>query len=213
MGLAGGGGYMLRTGAGWILLALAIWGIVHSLLASLWFKDWVRRRFEKLYERGYRLFFNIFAAISFLPVLVLVVWLPDTVIYIIPLPWSLVTLGIQGLALAGLAYGVYQTGAMNFLGLEQLLDPLAAARPRPLVTGGLYRYVRHPLYFFGLLLLWLVPRMSWNWLAFSIGATLYLTIGTLFEERKLRREFGEEYEQYRRRTPMLIPWKKPPTSD
>lgn len=201
---------MTKTGMGWVLLAVAVWGIIHSILASLWVKELVRRRFAKLYERGYRLFFNVFAVVSLMPVLALVVLLPDRLIYSIPAPWSLLTLGVQGLALIGLAYGVFQTGAMNFLGLEQLLDPQAAARQRPLVTGGLYRYVRHPLYFFGLLLIWLVPRMSWNWLTFSLGATLYLTIGTLFEERKLRREFGEEYEQYRRRTPMLIPrWKFP----
>ncbi|MEJ5202548.1 MAG: isoprenylcysteine carboxylmethyltransferase family protein [Anaerolineales bacterium] len=201
---------MSETGAGWILLSLAVWGAIHSLLASLWFKDLVRRWSAMLYERGYRLFFNIFAIASFLPVLVLVALLPDRLIYTIPLPWSLLTMGVQGLALVGLAYGVSQTGMMNFLGLEQLLDPQSAVRQRPLVTDGLYRYVRHPLYFFGLLLIWLVPRMSWNWLAFSIGATLYLTIGTLFEERKLRQEFGEAYEEYRRRTPMLIPRLKPP---
>jgi protein-S-isoprenylcysteine O-methyltransferase Ste14 len=202
---------MTGTGTGWILLALAVWGVVHSLLASFWFKGIVRQKFEKLYERGYRLFFNVFAALSFLPILALVVLLPDAPIYTIPLPWSLLTLGVQGLALVGLTYGVFQTGAMNFLGLEQLMNPQAASQPRPLVTNGLYRYVRHPLYFFGLLLVWLVPRMSWNWLAFSIGVTLYLTIGTLFEERKLRQEFGEAYEQYRRRTPMLIPrLKRPP---
>ncbi len=201
---------MSETGAGWILLSLAVWGAIHSLLASLWFKDLVRRWSAMLYERGYRLFFNIFAITSFLPVLVLVALLPDRLIYSIPMPWSLLTLGVQGLALVGLAYGVSQTGMMNFLGLEQLLDPQSAVRQRPLVTDGLYRYVRHPLYFFGLLLIWLVPRMSWNWLAFSIGATLYLTIGTIFEERKLRQEFGEAYEEYRRRTPMLIPRLKPP---
>jgi protein-S-isoprenylcysteine O-methyltransferase Ste14 len=40
----------------------------------------------------------------------------------------------------------------------------------------------------------------------NIGLTVYILIGALFEERKLLREFGEAYAEYRRRTPMLIPW-------
>jgi methanethiol S-methyltransferase len=74
---------------------------------------------------------------------------------------------------------------------------------------GLYRYVRHPLYTCSILILWLVPVMTVNLLAFNLGATLYMTIGAFFEERKLVREFGGEYEAYRRHTPMLVPGLKP----
>lgn len=47
--------------------------------------------------------------------------------------------------------------------------------------------------------------MSWNVLAFNIAATLYMIIGAVFEERKLRAEFGAAYDEYAHRTPMLIP--------
>jgi protein-S-isoprenylcysteine O-methyltransferase Ste14 len=70
----------------------------------------------------------------------------------------------------------------------------------------LYRLVRHPLYTFSLLVLWLNPVVSQNSLAFYLGATLYIVIGAYFEERKLLREFGEAYADYMRRTPMLIPF-------
>jgi protein-S-isoprenylcysteine O-methyltransferase Ste14 len=64
------------------------------------------------------------------------------------------------------------------------------------------------LYAFGLLVLWLVPRMTWNLLALDIGLSAYILIGARFEERKLLREYGPAYADYMRRTPMLLPIKR-----
>ncbi|NMB90680.1 MAG: isoprenylcysteine carboxylmethyltransferase family protein [Chloroflexi bacterium] len=191
------------TGVGWILLALAVWGWVHSILASLSFKDWVRRRWSAAADRYYRFVYNAFAVVSFLPVLALVGLLPDRAIYALPFPWSLLGLALQGAAVVGLLVSVSYTGGARFLGLAQLFSPDPA--PPRLVTAGPYRYVRHPLYSLGLLFLWALPVMTWNTLAFNLGASLYLVVGALFEERKLLREFGAEYVRYRRRTPMLVP--------
>ncbi len=47
--------------------------------------------------------------------------------------------------------------------------------------------------------------MSWNVLAFNLGATAYILVGILFEERKLIAAFGDQYATYREQTPMLIP--------
>jgi protein-S-isoprenylcysteine O-methyltransferase Ste14 len=74
-----------------------------------------------------------------------------------------------------------------------------------LVTDGFYRYVRHPLYTAGLVIIWLIPIMTWNLLALIIGLTAYIFFGIYFEERKLLQEFGESYREYRQHTPMLIP--------
>jgi len=194
------------TGFWWIMLSLAFYGVIHSTLASLRFKAWVRRwTGETHYNQFYRLFFNFMAAVTILPSLALTIFLPDVRIYAIHFPWLVLSAFIQLLAALGLLAGVMQTGGANFLGLEQILDPEKAARPRRFVRGGLYRWVRHPLYFCSLLILWLFPIMSWNILAFNIGATFYLTIGSWFEEQKLLREFGAQYAAYRRCTPMLIP--------
>jgi protein-S-isoprenylcysteine O-methyltransferase Ste14 len=72
----------------------------------------------------------------------------------------------------------------------------------------LYKYVRHPLYFGGILGLWATPRMTVTHLVFAIGLTAYFVVGTLFEERDLKREFGDLYKAYQARTPMLIPFTK-----
>ena len=66
--------------------------------------------------------------------------------------------------------------------------------------------VRHPLYTFSLLFLWLTPVMTRN-LALLYGAlTVYILIGAVFEERKLLRIFGQEYADYRGKTPFIIPY-------
>jgi protein-S-isoprenylcysteine O-methyltransferase Ste14 len=194
-----------------ILLAVLIYGLVHSLLASLWAKERTRRWLGQLADRWYRLIYNLFAIASFLPVFALLVLLPDREIYRIPFPWLLITLTFQGIAIFTLLAGLLQTGIRSFIGFQQLTAP-EAENPSKLEVSGLYRWVRHPLYTAGLLFIWLAPRMTTNLLALNSGLTLYIFIGAFFEERKLMREFGEAYIRYRKTTPMLIPWKKCSTS-
>jgi protein-S-isoprenylcysteine O-methyltransferase Ste14 len=187
-----------------ILLAVFVYGLVHSVLASLEVKALARRWFGPVSERAYRVIYNIFASLSFLPVLGLVALLPDHLIYDIPFPISLLTLAIQFLAVLMLGIGLLQTGLWSFLGVRQLLQPTADETP-VLVVSGLYRRMRHPLYTAGLLFIWLTPQMTVNLLALNLSLTIYILIGATFEERKLVRQFGQAYVEYRERTPMLIP--------
>jgi protein-S-isoprenylcysteine O-methyltransferase Ste14 len=187
-----------------ILFTMAVWGGIHSLLASQSAKDLARHWFGDKAERGYRLWYNLFSVVSFLPVLALVVILPDRVLYSIPFPWLILTLSIQAAALLALLVGLRQTGLSTFLGLRQLLATRAESQS-PMIVDGLYRWVRHPLYSAGLVFIWLLPVMTLNILALNIGLSAYLVIGALFEERRLVREYGEAYITYRQQTPMLVP--------
>jgi protein-S-isoprenylcysteine O-methyltransferase Ste14 len=186
-----------------LLIALALWGVVHSILASNFAKDMLGG------ASFYRLGYNIFAAISFVPILYLMATLPDKAIYQVPAPWSTLMRGGQLLAVLMLFIAFLQTDSLSFVGLRQLFETTGSSQ---LVTRGLYRVVRHPLYTFGLLFIWLSPTVSQNSLTVYIGATLYTLIGAYFEERKLLREFGDSYAEYKKKTPMLIPgavfWKR-----
>jgi methanethiol S-methyltransferase len=188
----------------YILLAILIYGFFHSWLASLRVKAIARHWFGSHSDRWFRLFYNVIAGITLLPVLLLPVVLVDKELYTIPYPWSLLARIFQAAALIILVVGVAQTGLLSFLGLRQLLSGEEDKSPR-LVQDGLYRYVRHPLYTAGLVILWFMPTMTCNLLALNIGLTLYIVIGAMFEERKLLRVFGQEYAAYQERTPMLIP--------
>ena len=187
-----------------ILVAMLLYGLLHSWLASLGFKAQVQSWLGERAGRGDRLAYNMFAFVSLLPVLALSALLPDQPLYAIPFPWLLITLVLQGLAVVALLLGLLQTGLWSFLGLSQL-SGAGQASPSQLVIHGLYHRVRHPLYSAGLLFIWLAPRMTTNLLAFNLGATVYLIVGAMFEERKLLREFGQDYARYRAHTPMLVP--------
>jgi methanethiol S-methyltransferase len=187
-----------------ILLAVLVYGLLHSVLASIKIKAQAGHWLGPATDRWYRLVYNFVAVITLLPVLILPVILIDKGIYTIPFPWVLVTLTIQALAGIVLIIGWRQTGISSFLGLQQAFLPEDLTPPR-LVTDGLYCYVRHPLYSAGLVIIWLIPIMTWNLLALIIGLTAYVFIGAYYEERKLLSEFGEAYAAYRRQTPMLVP--------
>jgi protein-S-isoprenylcysteine O-methyltransferase Ste14 len=187
-----------------VFLATAGWGVLHSWLASFAAKAVARRIFGERVDRYYRLFFVLFAAASLLPILAMVVFLPSRVLWVIPSPWIYLTLVVQFLALVALVATALQTDVMAFAGLRQILQPDTAASDR-LVISGFYRLVRHPLYLFSLILFWLFPRMTDLTLAFFLAATLYFMLGSIPEERKLLATFGEQYRQYRREVPWLIP--------
>lgn len=77
-----------------------------------------------------------------------------------------------------------------------------------LKTSGLYRYVRHPIYLGWLLVVWAAPTMTVTHLVFAAGMTIYMLVGIHLEERDLATELAE-YEQYKRKVPMLLPsWRK-----
>ncbi len=179
-----------------LLIGLSIWGVVHSILASNFAKDIIGN------ASFYRLGYNIFAVISFAPILYLMKILPDQLAYQISAPWNLLMFGGQIFAALMLILAFLQTDSLSFVGLRQLIETEKSGQ---LVTRGLYRVVRHPLYTFGLLFIWLTPTVTQNSLTVYIGATIYTLVGAYFEEQKLLREFGASYAEYKKKTPMLIP--------
>jgi len=187
----------------WLILAVLLWGFIHSLLASSSVKALTQRLFGEAERRYYRLAYNILACISFLPVLVITAFTPDHNLYTIPFPWVIPMLAGQLLVVVALMIGFRQTDAWEFLGLRQLSGK--EKQPMKLTASGLYRYVRHPLYTAGIIFIWLMPIMTVNVLAINLGLTVYVLVGAYFEERKLRREFGAQYAAYQAVTPMLIP--------
>ncbi len=185
-------------------LAVAVYGALHSLLASNVVKQAFQRALGQTSDRFYRLFFNIVGGLTFLPVLAVAALDPGQTLYQLTRPWFLLTSAGQALAVILLLLGLFQTDSLHFLGLRQLLHP-GAQEPGELVINGLYCHVRHPLYSAGLLFIWLTPVMTTSVLALNLGLTLYIIVGSIFEERRLVGEFGQAYSDYQRRVPRLIP--------
>lgn len=178
------------------------------MLASTSAKALAQLFFGSGVDRYYRLFFVIVGTLTLLPILAMPVLLPDNPLYSVPAPWSYLMQAVQVIAAIMLVMSVLQTGALDFIGLQQPFVKPTEDGPK-LIISGLYKYVRHPLYSAGSLLLLFSPSMSQNSLSLYISIILYFIIGALFEERKLEAYFGEDYREYKQRTPFLIPWLKP----
>jgi len=88
-------------------------------------------------------------------------------------------------------------------GTPNPLDP-----PTLLVTRGLYRFVRNPI-FLGIGLILLGEALFFGSLRLFFYAILVLSVFhlrvVLFEEPRLKEAFGGKYEEYSRRVPRWIP--------
>jgi protein-S-isoprenylcysteine O-methyltransferase Ste14 len=86
----------------------------------------------------------------------------------------------------------------------QTAEPLAP--DSSLEVSGPYRWVRHPIYFGWVLLVFGAPTMTSGRLLWAAISTLYLVVAIPFEERALSREFGRAYTSYQQK----VPWRLVP---
>jgi len=197
----------------WFSITFVIWAFLHSVTAASSTKTAFKNRFgDRAYHGLYRFLYNLLSLITFIPVL-FALWtkIPQITLWTIPYPWRYITMGIQFLALAGLALSLLQTDVWSFAGLRQAIRYLGGAvepdPPGKFVATGTYGLVRHPLYFFSLLFIWLNPEMTLGSFLFNILATLYFWVGTIYEERRLLTTFGDSYAEYQQRVPRLFPFR------
>ena len=59
-----------------------------------------------------------------------------------------------------------------------------------------------------LIAFWSTPNMSGGHLLFAIVTTAYVLVAIMIEEHDLLAMLGPDYAEYRRRTPMLLPFTK-----
>ena len=198
-----------------LLLTLILWAVVHSLTASVRFKSAVRGAIgDRAYQGTYRLGYNIVSALSLLPVFYLLATrLPDQILWAVPWPWRLANYAIQLAGVVGLLVALWQTDVWSFAGLRQFVRFLRGDTqpepPGPFVSGGAYGLVRHPLYFFSLLVLWANPSVTLSSFALYVWVTLYFVAGSIHEERRLLASFGDDYRRYLQTVPGLLPWPRP----
>jgi len=80
-----------------------------------------------------------------------------------------------------------------------------------LVTTGPYRYSRNPMVF-GMSSIYFAIALLVNTLGSLVFCTLFILVIIVYlkrtEEKRLLKDFGEEYLDYKKRTSMIIPFKK-----
>lgn len=140
--------------------------------------------------------------------LVILMWQRSTQTVITPsglFRWSL--RAISFLSLPGFYWGTKALRFFDPLGLRPILNRLRGRNPMsmPITAAGPYRWVRHPLYFFTILMIWSCPDVTRDRLLFNLLWTVWIVIGSTFEENDLIAEFGDAYRKYQKRVPMLVP--------
>ena len=107
-------------------------------------------------------------------------------------------------------YSTFLIDHFDLFGLRQVVLHFRGRpyEPKRFVTPSLYRWVRHPLYVGWLIALWATPTMTVGHWLFAAGMTTYVLIAIPMEERDLADALGDEYREYRERTPMFVPGRR-----
>lgn len=208
--------------------AVGLYGGIHSLLASRMVKQRAAARFGPRQFAGlYRVFYILQSALTLAGLLAYLSRLPDRTIYRVrgPLPvvWLMRLGQAGGLVLATVTAS--QVGLARITGLRGFLDwlrgrptipptpeaqgpaPSPGGDPSRLRVSGPFRVTRHPLNLSPLPVFWLTPHMTVKRLAFNLAGTLYLVLGSLHEEARLRAAYGTAYRRYQKNAgvPFFLP--------
>jgi methanethiol S-methyltransferase len=191
------------------LLLLGAFGVQHSVMARPGFKAWWTRFVPPSIERStYVVLSSAVLVLLYwqwrtMPAVIWDVWQPAGRVVL----WALFWLG-WAIALGA----TFMVSHFDLFGVRQVY---LAWRGKPYTHIGfharlLYRLVRHPLMLGFLIAFWAAPTMTAGHLLFSIAMTGYILIATQLEERDLVAALGNQYRDYRRDVPKLLPLTRPP---
>lgn len=186
----------------------AIYAFLHSFLAASSTKQKVQS-FSKSAFRYYRLSYNLFAILGLLGIIIWGAVIPDPRLW--PknnlLAFISLMLATYGVIVIRLSFKQYPWPV--FMGITAPPDQ----GQQELKTGGLLKYIRHPIYAGTLLLIFgfalFAPTLT-N-IIHALCITIYILIGIRLEETKLIAEFGATYLEYQKQVPMLmpkLPWRR-----
>ncbi len=193
------------------VLLLSVFAVQHSIMARPGFKKWWTTIVSPAIER------SIFVLLSS-GALILIFWkwqpMTEKVWNIEGATYILI---IQGIFWAGWAIVLISTfliSHFHLFGLQQVFENFKnKSLSSPVFKNSLfYRLVRHPIMLGFIIAFWAEPVMTYGHLLFAVVTTIYIFVAVKFlEERDLIQMHGEDYTNYQKKTPMIIPftkWKK-----
>jgi len=179
---------------GLLLAGWAFYFFLHSFLATYAVKNFFSNKLPKFYTY-YRLVYNGIAILG------LLVLMPNSLLTISTASHVIIGACITCIGLFFLIQAFRVFNLREFLGFSP-------EKSTELVVTGMFRYVRHPLYFGTLIFIAGIYLIfpSHTMLGVLILSYTYILIGSKLEERKLRNHFGQAYEDYAKKVKALIPY-------
>ena len=192
-----------------ILVCLWVaWCALHSAMIAHSVTEFLRRRFPVAF-RFYRIFYNAVAVVTLVPVVLYTISLEGEPFFAWQGPWRIIQIFLAGSALFFFAAGARRYDFLQFLGIRQIKDEKSCSvltDDCSLDTTGILSVVRHPWYAGGILIVWARPLDAAAVLT-NLVITGYFIVGAFLEERKLKLQFGQAYDDYRRQVSMFFPLK------
>lgn len=194
------------------ILLLLLWTgfyALHSFLAYNSTKKYFQQLLQKQF-RFYRLGFNVISVIYFGAIIYYQFSITTVHVFSENLITKIIgaTIFFSGLIILLIAFKSFNLA--EFFGIEQMNENVKQQKNNQpqLIKTGLYKYVRHPLYFGIIVMLsgGIILLPMYSTLVFITATLLYLPVGVGLEEEKLITEFGEQYLQYKKEVKMLIPF-------
>ena len=179
----------------------------HSVMVRKGFRQWLAQYVRQAFHPA---LYSIASGIFLLVIMIL--WQKSRIVAASPQGWMYWALrGGYFLSIAGFVWGNVALGSFDSFGLNPILNHVKGIQPAPrtFIVRGPYRWVRHPLYLFSLLMIWSCPFLTMDRIVFNVLFTIWTVIGMNLEERDLLAHFGREYHEYQKKVPILIPTRIP----
>jgi protein-S-isoprenylcysteine O-methyltransferase Ste14 len=178
--------------------------IQHSVMVRASFRSWSGKRIRDDYQGA------VYAIASGVCLITLVLfWQKSTLLsYTLPPVFGILLHGIFFLAALPFYLSFRALDSFDALGIKPVLGLIrgfdASGKPSFTVKGP-YRWVRHPIYLFSIIVFWACPDISADRILFNTLWTVWIFIGARLEESDLVNVFGENYRNYQKTVPMIIP--------
>ena len=180
--------------------------VEHSLMV----RDSISSKITKIIpSESFYAFHSIVSGSTLL--LVVILWQESPlIITFFSAPYVFILRLVQFISILGLIWGVKSLRNFDPFGRKQIsrfIRRQKEEQENKFIYSGPYHFVRHPFYFFILIMIWAYPVTSADRLLFICLWTVWIIIGTILEEKDLVKEIGTEYLEYKKKVPMLIPYK------
>ncbi|MBK7105180.1 MAG: isoprenylcysteine carboxylmethyltransferase family protein [Ignavibacteriae bacterium] len=193
-----------------IIFLFSLFAIPHSILAAFDVKKKITKKVGNKIA-FYRFFYNITSVIFFVAIYYISPK-PNVKIYDLQFPYDLIIFTIQFLGILGLFWTSSYLNLKEFLGFNQIkryfqnnYSAENLDENHELIIKGPFKYSRHPIYFFTIIVLGFRSTMDLFYLIFFISMVIYFYIGSEYEEKNLIKRYGDSYLNYKSKVAKIFP--------